>query len=451
MTNIITRFAPSPTGYLHLGNLRSAFFSFLLARQKANQNQGVFIIRIDDTDSERSKKIYTEAILKDLKWLGLNFDNIYTQSERKTLYKSFFEKLLNNNFIYECFETNNKLNDRKNKPYRHGDKRPLSSDSTLSYWRFRLPEENISWQDLVKGEQSINCHNFSDPVIRRSNGEFTYNFTSVCDDIKLGITHVVRGEDHTSNTAVQKAIFKALGSDNIEFAHLPFLVDSQGKSLSKRINSLSVKHFREEGVLPNAILSFIFSLGEDHTKILNIEQMIEAFDISKYCGAMPRIILGGLYSLNSKDCHKLDFTNFKNYWCSFSKAETSITEGNWLMVRENVSSLKDIHSWEIILGKWSKKDTDGIFEKINTLFPKKGKKVLETIKKQALDTSWNKEGLNDLFKTIEKITKIKGKPLFLSIRLVITKIEHGSNLQDIMIAIGKDEFLSRLNYVMENC
>ena len=454
MTGITTRFAPSPTGYLHLGNLRSAFFSFLLARQnqKLNLGPGKFIIRIDDTDTERSRDIYTAAILKDLDWLALDFDEICTQSQRTALYENFFNKLLSTGAVYECFETDSQLKARDKQPYRYNDETPQAPNSTPGYWRFRLPAKSTSWRDLVKGRQSISYQSFSDPVIRRSNGQFTYNFTSVCDDIELGVTHVVRGEDHTSNTAVQKAIFAALGHDDMLFAHLPFLVNSQGQGLSKRIDSLNIKHFRDSGILPNAMLSFIFALGQDSTSLLSLEQMIKSFDIVKYCGAMPKVMADSIYSLNSKACHKLAFTELKNYWSWISNEEISLAKTSWPMVRENIGSLKDIPQWQLILREWSQEDASGIIEKIKSLFPDVGIKVLKAIKKEALNTTkWNEEELNSLFKTVSKHTQIKGQPLFMSIRLAITKIEHGSNLKDIMLTIGKDEFLNRLNYVMAYC
>lgn len=292
---IVTRFAPSPTGYLHLGNARTAIFSYLFARH----NKGKFILRVEDTDLERSTKEYEEMLIEDLKWLGLEWDEFYRQSDRFHIYREYAQKLVDLGYAYECFCSPEELELEREKakqegiPYRYSGKcRALTKEEVQAFKkegrpytiRFRVPDgETIVFQDLVKGHISINVDDFGDFVIVRSDGTPTYNFVVVVDDALMGVTHVVRGEDHIPNTPKQILIYRALGFEIPQFAHLPVILGEDRSKLSKRHGAVSVRNYREEGYLPQALFNYLCLLGwsprEEGKEIFSKEELIDVFDL----------------------------------------------------------------------------------------------------------------------------------------------------------------------------
>ena len=288
---VVTRFAPSPTGYLHIGNLRTALFNWLIARKAG----GTFILRLDDTDPERSKPQYADQIQRDLEWLGLTWDRIETQSSRLDRYNAAADELRAAGRFYECFETPTEL-DLKRKKQLNMRKPPVYDRSALNltdaerdtlraerpgHWRFKLDRERINWKDGILGDLSIDAASVSDPVLIRGDGQFLYTLASVCDDVDFGITHVVRGSDHVTNTATQIQIIEALGGTVPSFAHHSLLTGPQGEGLSKRFRTLALKDLREQGVEPMALLSHLARLGSSAPMDLRqaMADLIEGFDI----------------------------------------------------------------------------------------------------------------------------------------------------------------------------
>ncbi|HSF91628.1 MAG TPA: glutamate--tRNA ligase, partial [Paracoccaceae bacterium] len=267
----VTRFAPSPTGYLHVGNLRAALFNYLIARKAG----GTFILRLDDTDPERSTQEYADQIQRDLKWLGLTWDRIERQSDRIERYNEAAEELRTSGRLYECFETPTELDLKRKKQLNMG-KPPVYDRSALGlsdaekdalraerggHWRFKLDHERIAWTDGILGPQSIDAASVSDPVLIRADGQFLYTLASVCDDVDFGITDVVRGADHVTNTATQIQIIKALGGTPPTFSHHSLLTGPQGEALSKRLGTLALKDLRAQGIEAMALLSHMARLG----------------------------------------------------------------------------------------------------------------------------------------------------------------------------------------------
>ena len=254
---IITRFAPSPTGLLHVGNIRTALFNYLFSLKDA----GEFILRIDDTDTERSKIEYADQILRDLDWLGIKLDKIYKQSERIEIYNKHFQELIDNNLIYKCFESPEEL-DTKRKRLVARRMPPIYDRSSLylseseikkyldegrkPYWRFKLSGKRINFEDLIRGNVSVDTSAQSDPVIVREDGGFLYNLPSVIDDIEMGITNIIRGEDHVTNSAIQVEMFRSLGKEAPIFGHHPLLVDENGDPFSKRNSAVSIKGLMQD-------------------------------------------------------------------------------------------------------------------------------------------------------------------------------------------------------------
>ena len=269
----VTRFAPSPTGYLHIGNMRAALMNYLIARK----TQGTFILRIDDTDPERSKEEYVDQIKRDLEWLGLTWDRIERQSERLDRYHAAADKLRDMGRFYECFETPTELDLKRKKQLNMGkppvydraarglsdaEKDALRAERGSGHWRFLLDHERINWSDGILGDLSIDAASVSDPVLIRADGQFLYTLASVVDDTEMGITHVVRGSDHVTNTATQIQMIQALGGNVPEFAHHSLLTGPQGEALSKRLGTLALKDMRENGIEPEAIISHMARLGQ---------------------------------------------------------------------------------------------------------------------------------------------------------------------------------------------
>ena len=296
---ILTRFAPSPTGYLHVGNIRTALFNFLIAKKSG----GKFLLRIDDTDLERSKQFYEDEIKRDLEWLGIEWDLFERQSTRIDRYKEVFKTLKLQNKIYPCFETKNELDLKRKKQLNMG-KPPIYDRSSLklskerlkqlevegekAHWRFLLDSIKIKWDDKIMGKICIDLSSLSDPVFIKEDGQFLYTLASVCDDLDFGITHVIRGSDHLTNTATQIQLINILGGKIPSFGHHSLLIDVSGENLSKRLGSMSIRDLRSSGIEPMALNNLMSTLGSSNSpKLLHsLNEISEHFDISKF-GAAP--------------------------------------------------------------------------------------------------------------------------------------------------------------------
>ncbi|MGC8791119.1 MAG: glutamate--tRNA ligase [Desulfurella sp.] len=279
------RFAPSPTGHLHIGGLRTALYNYLYAKK----HDGTFVLRIEDTDLERSSQVYTESILEALKWCGLNWDEIYYQSQRTHIYQSYIDSMLKNGTAYKCYCTKERLEELKKtqmekgeNPHYDGFCKNIKEDLNKPYVvRINLPQKDVSFVDSVHGELKFSYKEFDDFILQRSDGSCMYNFTNVVDDIDMKITHVIRGDDHITNTAKQLYIYEVLSAKVPQFAHIPMILGPDKKRLSKRHGAQSVLEYKQMGFLPQSLLNYLARLGWSYgdEEIFNMQKLLELFDL----------------------------------------------------------------------------------------------------------------------------------------------------------------------------
>jgi glutamyl-tRNA synthetase len=432
---VITRFAPSPTGRLHVGNIRTALHNFLFARK----NRGKFILRIDDTDRERSTAEFDAAIREDLEWLGLTPDQIVRQSERFDLYGREFERLRESGRVYACYETAEELEVRRKVLLGRGlppvyEREPLDAsapENRKPHWRFRLDHDQaIVWNDLVRGEQRFDPKLLSDPVVRREDGSWLYLLPSVIDDVDLGITHIVRGEDHVSNSASQIQMFEALGAKPPKFAHEALLVAAEGK-LSKRLGSYGAEHLREEGVEPMALLSVLARIGTSQPveAIASLDRLAENFDFSTFGRAPAHFDPHEVELVNERLLHTLDFTAVAD------RLPEGATEEDWLLLRANLGRLVDFTGWFAVLHSEIEPPSLSHDER---LLVKDAAAVAEQL-------DWSTEPWRALSEQLKQSTGRKGRELFHPLRLALTGRESGPEMAGLIQRIGKDRAVERLS------
>ncbi|MGY9033626.1 MAG: glutamate--tRNA ligase [Rhodobacterales bacterium] len=349
-----TRFAPSPTGYIHIGNLRAALFNYAIARQ----NGGTFVLRIDDTDQERSKDEYIQGIKDDLTWLGLDWDRVEYQSKRMDKYLDAKQKLIDMGRLYECFETPVELDLKRKKQLNMG-KPPVYDRAALalsedeknalraergSHWRFKLDLERIEWADGIVGTISIDAASVSDPVLFKNDGQILYTLASVVDDTEMGMTTVVRGSDHITNTATQIQIMHALGGTVPSFAHHSLLTGPQGEALSKRLGTLALRDLRAQGIAPQAILSLMARLGSSDPVELraNVQEIVDGFDISKFGSAPTKFDANDLDPLTARYLATLTVADVAG---TLSDIPEDKREAFWNAIKGNIASLDDVADW----------------------------------------------------------------------------------------------------------
>ncbi len=350
----ITRFAPSPTGFLHVGNLRTALFNFLIARKSG----GTFILRLDDTDPERSRPEFADAIQRDLEWLGLNWDRLERQSERLGRYQKAADELRNQERFYEAFETPTELDLKRRKQLNMGkppvyDRAALSlSDSARDrlrtergqgVWRFLLEHGRVEWTDGILGDVSIDVSSVSDPVLIRQDGLVLYTLASAVDDIEMGVTHVVRGSDHVTNTATQVQIMEAIGGAVPSFSHHSLLTGPKGEKLSKRLGNLAL---RDQGIEPMALLSLMARLGSsDPVEIRgSVEELIEGFDIARFGTAPTKFDVEGLRPLTARYLGGLSFDAVAKDVEALGVPDR-IARQFWEAVRKNITTREGMNEW----------------------------------------------------------------------------------------------------------
>ncbi len=429
---ITTRFAPSPTGWLHIGNLRAALFNYAIARGQGGQ----FILRIDDTDAERSKDEYIAGIKDDLTWLGITWDRIEHQSARMERYLEAKQKLIDMGRLYECFETPTELELKRKKQLNMG-KPPvydraalaLSDDekNTLraergSHWRFLLDHERIEWTDGIIGDISIDAASVSDPVLFKNDGQILYTLASVVDDTEMGITDVVRGSDHVTNTATQIQMIKALGGDVPRFAHHSLLTGPQGEALSKRLGTLALRDLRKNGIAPEAILSLMARLGSSDPVELraNIEEVVAGFDISKFGSAPTKFDAEDLVPLTARHLATLDHGDVADT-LNAAGVPAELAEPFWGVVRDNISNLEEVADWWALFRDGATplvddEDKDFVAEAFAMLPP----------------LPYGPETWSDWTSAVKEATGRKGKGLFMPLRKAITGRERGPEMADVM-------------------
>ena len=440
-----SRFAPSPTGYLHIGNARTALITWLYVKK----NGGKFLLRIDDTDKERSKSEYTEAIFEDLKWLGLEWDELAYQHEREKNYSEALEKLKKDGRIYPCYETAEELALKRKSllgrglpPIYDRGSLNLSAEQIKEYenegrkphWRFKLEHKSIEWQDDVRGHVKFEGKDLSDPVVIREDGSPLYHICSVVDDIDYNITHIVRGEDHVANTACHIQMFEALGAKPPSFAHITLLSGKDGEKLSKRLGSLNIRDLRENtGLEAMAITSLLARIGTSDPieAQKNIEDIIENFDFSKFSRNLPKFNIDDVYRLNSKILHESEFSEVKDRLIAMGLDK--IDEEFWLTIRPNISVLSEAKEWWHIANG----PVEPVIKEQDIEFTKTAAALLP-------EGNWSDDTWKIWTKSIQEKTGRKGKELFMPIRLALTGQEHGPELKNLLLLIGRERTLNRL-------
>lgn len=444
MTQPIVRFAPSPTGRLHVGNVRTALINWLFAK---GQN-GIFILRVDDTDVERSTKAYEDGLRADLSWLGLVWDDTFSQSDRFAEYDTAADTLREMGLLYPCYETADDLDRKRKIALSRGrppvydraaleltadDRAKLEAEGRKPHWRFKLSGGRVEWNDLVRGPQSIDTSSLSDPVLIREDGSYLYTLPSVVDDINAKITHVVRGEDHVTNSGAQLEIFKALGGTAPDMAHTPLLIGADGQGLSKRLGSLSIDQLRSESFEPMAIASLLAKIGtSDNVESRDsLAQLAEEFSFSKIGRSPARFDETELTNLNASILHGQSFETVKDRLTAIDTRAAN--EAFWQVIRENCSVLADVTGWvETVFGDATRlvddEDADFIAAAI-TLLP---------------DGELTGDSWGEWAKALKAETGRKGRGLFMPLRKALTGMEHGPDMSALLPLIGRDRALARL-------
>lgn len=445
----VTRFAPSPTGHLHVGNIRTALHNWLLAKQAQNgQAGGKFLLRIDDTDAARSKEEYVEGIRADLAWLGIEWAGEERQSARFALYEREFERLKAAGRVYPCWETPQELElkrkvllgrglppiyDRGALTLTEEEKAAKIAAGDLPHWRFLLDHaEPIVWEDGIRGQQKFDPAQISDPVIRRADGSWLYMLPSAIDDVDMGVTQILRGEDHVSNTAAQVQMFTALGAPVPAFAHEALLVGSEGK-LSKRLGSLGVAHFREVGIEPQAVVALLGRLGTSDPvdPALDSAALAEAFDLSHFGRAPARFDEAELERVNAAIVHALPFEAVA------ARLPEGMDAAGWEAVRPNLGHVHEAADWwSVVTGP--------------VAVPELGEEDRAYLVQAAevlVRLEWDQGIWKALTGALKDATGRKGKALFLPLRLALTAMEHGPDMGALLPLIGRDAALERLRSV----
>jgi glutamyl-tRNA synthetase len=437
------RFAPSPTGYLHAGNARAALVNFLFARAQG----GHFLLRLDDTDTERGRPEYEQGIYDDLTWLGLTWDSTAKQSLRLARYAEVAEILKASGRLYPCFENEDELAakraalikrklppvyDRAALTLTPAQREAAEAAGKKPYWRFKLSDGAAAWQDLVLGNRTVKFSTVSDPVLIRADDSPLYTFTSVVDDIDFGITHIIRGEDHVTNTAVQIDIFMALGSTLPRFAHLPLISDGDGGKLSKRIGSISLRSLRKDGIEAAAITAYLARLGTNKDPAaLSLAELAQNFNINDFGRSSPRFDGKQLLTLNRKILHGLDFATVQD------RLPEGATEAFWLAVRGNLDLLTEARGWwDIVSGEITPPDLSGetatIGAAIKTLPPE----------------PWGPETWKAWTTAIAEATGAKGRALYHPLRLALTGEDHGPEMAALLPLLGAARVVRRLTRIV---
>jgi len=432
--SVVTRFAPSPTGRLHVGNIRAALHNYLFAKKHG----GTFILRIDDTDRLRSTAEFEQAIRDDLDWLGLVPDQVVRQSDRFSLYEREFERLQGAGRVYACFETPEELELRRKvllgrglpPVYERKGEDELVPEGRAPHWRFRLDHDApIEWTDLIRGPQRFDPKLLSDPVVRREDGSWLYLLPSVIDDVDLKITHIVRGEDHVSNSATQIQMFEALGAKPPEFAHEALLVAAEGK-LSKRLGSYGAEHVREEGVEPMALLSVLARIGTSQPvePVASLDELASTFDFSTFGRAPAHFDPHEVELVNARLLHNLPLAAVAD------RLPDEATEADWLLLRPNLERLGDFAGWyEVLHG-----DID----------PPELSHDERLLVRDAAATAegldWTAEPWRALTEALKAASGKKGRELFHPLRLALTGRESGPEMAGLLAGMGKDRAIGRL-------
>lgn len=438
----LVRFAPSPTGYLHIGNARPALFNWLFARRHG----GRFLLRYDDTDTQRSQAAFAEAIAEDLAWLGIHPDLTIRQSERLAIYDAAAERLGAAGRLYPCFETADELDRRRKRQLARGlppvydraalkltaeDRARLEAEGRKPHWRFRLEPRTVSWTDLVRGEAHVDCASLSDPVLAREDGSYLYTLPSVVDDAELGVTHVIRGEDHVTNTAVQIQIFEALGAPLPVFGHHNLLTTASGEGLSKRLGHLSLRGLRDSGVEALAVAALAVLVGSSDAvrPVASLDELAGLVELAHVSRAPAKFDEHELEALSARTLHQLPFEAVQPRLAALG---VTGDEAFWLAVRGNLARLDEAKAWwRVVNGPLRPLLADAAFcAQAAALLPP-----------EPFDaTTWK-----SWTAAVSAATGLKGRALFMPLRQALTAQDHGPELAALLPLIGRERALKRLD------
>jgi glutamyl-tRNA synthetase len=448
MSKVRVRFAPSPTGLLHVGNARVALVNWLFARAAG----GSFVLRLDDTDAERSEARFAAAIERDLAWLGIGWDERVRQSDRLADYRAALARLKESGRAYACFETAAELELKRKKAQSAGrppiydraalkltaaERDALIAEGRKVHWRFKLDDGDVAWDDAVRGTQRFEGRHMSDPVVVREDGAFLYMLPSVVDDAALAVSHVIRGEDHVANTAVQIQMFRALGAPVPAFAHLPLLTDVRGANLSKRLGGLSLESLREAGLEPLAIASLLARLGtaEAIQPAARFADLVSGFDLGRFGRASPRFDPDELSRLNARIVHAMPWPEARPRLKELGLA--SADERFWLAVRANLERFADAKDWH-----------DACFGAISDeTRPPPSDEAREFLRAAAgalPPEPWDETTWGAWSRAVGAATGRKGPQLFRPLRLALTGREHGPEMKVLLPLIGRARAERRL-------
>ncbi|MEM7775063.1 MAG: glutamate--tRNA ligase [Pseudomonadota bacterium] len=449
----VVRFAPSPTGRIHIGNVRTAVLNWLFARREG----GTLILRFDDTDTERARAEFAEAITTDLTWLGLTWDRIARQSERTELYDRAAETLKRDGRLYPCYETPEEIERRRRLQRARGlppiydraslkltdaEREAMEREGRVPHWRFRLnnsgddpagqPESTpIAWDDLIRGHQTVDLGALSDPVMIRADGSYLYTFTSVVDDADMGVTHIIRGEDHVTNTGVQLQLFEALGADAPQFAHHSLLVGAEGQALSKRLGDLAIAALRDEGLEPQAVTSHAALVGTSDAiePVMNPDDLAARFAFEKISRSPARFDQRELAQLNARLLQALDFESVQE-----RLTDLGIAGGApfWRAVRGNIGVLRDAQAWWTVVSQPLTPDIE------DAAFCTRAAELLPD--GPVTDETWG-----EWTRIIKAETGAKGKALFMPLRKALTAQTRGPELQPLLPFMGRERIVGRLS------
>lgn len=438
----VVRFAPSPTGKLHVGNIRAALTNWLFARKTG----GKFLLRLDDTDSERSTEAFARGIEADLAWLGLRHDLFARQSDRAPAHDAAADRLRAMGRLYPCYETADELDRRRRRQLAQhkppvydraalrltdAQRASLEAEGRKPHWRFKLSGQTVTFTDVIRGEVHIDTSSLSDPVLIREDGRYLYTLPSVVDDIDFDVSHIIRGEDHVTNTGVQIEIFEALGAPVPVFAHFSMLVGAGGEALSKRIGSLSIESFRDEGFEPQAINSLLAKLGTSDPVVarLTLDELVAEFDLSRFSRAPAHFDMAELRALNHKILHATPFEAVAGRLASLGVGGGGAF---WEAVRDNMELIGDaVAWWNVVAGPLAPVVQDPAFLA----------RAAELLPAEPFDGgSWGAWTA-----AITASTGAKGKALFMPLRLALTGLAHGPEMKKLLPLIGSERARKRLS------
>ncbi len=437
---VTTRFAPSPTGRLHVGNIRAALHNWLWARRAG----GRFLLRLDDTDRERSTEAFADAIHADLAWLGLDPDATERQSRRGALYEARFAALRDAGRVYPAYESAQELDlkrkvqlgrglppvyDRAALALGEADRRALEAEGRVPHWRFRLDHGlPIRWTDLIRGEQRFDPALLSDPVVRRADGSWLYMLPSVIDDADMAITHVVRGEDHVANTALQLQMFEALGHSPPTFAHAPLLTGAEGK-LSKRLGALGVDELRADGIEPIAILALLARIGTSDPvePVIDAAPLVGMFDFARIGRAPARFDMVELTALNARIVHQLAYEAIAD------RLPAGMDADAWEAIRPNLANVAEAADWWTVI--------EG---PVSAAPAAADRELLGQAARIAGEIAWSNAPWPALVEGLKAATDRRGKALFLPLRLALTGRDHGPEMAALLPLIGRERTVTRL-------